>query len=271
MIVLHDQGKVYQNWGVNRFPDGQQQFWINSDHPQLDLDICIKSPEILDLFFQMIDTMTMRSVRITYLYGARSDKNKAGERDVCNLPSMIYRFISCTKTIISPMVTDWQVVVPHSAQFPGNSFDPLNDEWVDLKEYDAIVFPDESSMKRFHAKDFEGIDYVICEKERDQESGRIIKHVIPEAAKSYKRILVMDDLCDGGRTFLDIREALEENVPEKLDLLVVHGVFSNGALDKLSPQFNTIYTTNSYHNWESRPGLVVHNVWRAGEWSASSA
>jgi ribose-phosphate pyrophosphokinase len=59
-----------------------------------------------------------------------------------------------------------------------------------------------------------------------------------------KDILIIDDICIGGRTFIDLAAALENrNVGSKY-LAVSHGIFSNGLIE-LSKRFKDIFTTNS--------------------------
>jgi ribose-phosphate pyrophosphokinase len=56
----------------------------------------------------------------------------------------------------------------------------------------------------------------------------------------------VDDICDGGGTFLGLAEAT--GLPwSRVDLYVSHGVFSKNALDNLRERFEYVYTTNSYN------------------------
>lgn len=66
---------------------------------------------------------------------------------------------------------------------------------------------------------------------------------------------ILDDICDGGRTFIEIAKAIKMKQslssavhPEnhgKIYLVVTHGIFSAG-LKPLNEYFDGIYTTNSY-------------------------
>ena len=261
MIRFHDCGTPYTDWGINRFPDGQVQFKIKPTADRLDLDISITDSEQLDLFFQIVNTIQLRSIRVIYLYGGRSDKDVAGEYAVSNLPLMIVRVLGISKNLHP--ITHLETVMPHSKVFPGDRVLPIHPELASNEPgYDLILFPDESASNRF-LDHFQGIEKRTCSKERDQESGNIIKHVMPDDLGKFKRILVADDLCDGGRTFLDVRDAVDAHHPERIDLYVTHGVFSNGALSRLDGRFNTIWTTNSYQEFGESEVLKVLNVWRS--------
>lgn len=77
--------------------------------------------------------------------------------------------------------------------------------------------------------------WINLEKTRNSETGIVSYDEIPEIDASI--ILVIDDICDGGSTFL----RLAEKIPDKtLYLYVTHGIFSHG-LDELSKYYTHIY------------------------------
>jgi ribose-phosphate pyrophosphokinase len=55
---------------------------------------------------------------------------------------------------------------------------------------------------------------------------------------------MVDDICDGGGTFLGLAEELKSKNAGKLFLAVSHGIFSKG-ISKLSSMFENIFTTDS--------------------------
>lgn len=264
-IVLHHEGKVFTDWGVHHFPDGQQQFWCGPKHCKGNgrrfpsLEIRITSPELLDLFWQILYTANPVDVKIMYLYGARSDKDAAGVNEVANLPKIIASQLDAVPcgggsrvTVVAPHCTgtrDW------TAAWPVLPFDPT--------EYDLILFPDESAYVRM-GHQFKDSTTAKCQKVRDPETSNITMHQLPKITQFMKpgsRILVADDLCDGGRTFLSIADMMPKGMT--LDLYVVHGVFSNGAIPKLKEKYGTIFTTNSYQDLRGEP-VMQTNVWSAG-------
>ena len=72
-------------------------------------------------------------------------------------------------------------------------------------------------------------------------------------------ILVVDDICDGGGTFLLLAEALRKaGIDNNLELYVSHGIFSKGT-DIIYKSFYPIYTTNSFfRGYDSN--VKVHNL-----------
>lgn len=61
--------------------------------------------------------------------------------------------------------------------------------------------------------------------------------------------VIIDDICDGGRTFIELGKELRRKGVAKLFLCVTHGIFSNG-LEDLKKYFDNIYTTNTFPNVE---------------------
>ncbi len=89
-------------------------------------------------------------------------------------------------------------------------------------------------------------DIITCSKERDAE-GKLTQVQVPEYHQPNKDLIIIDDICDGGRTFINIAKHLKEykHHKGKIYLIVTHGIFSNG-FEELSKYFDGIYCTNSY-------------------------
>lgn len=62
-----------------------------------------------------------------------------------------------------------------------------------------------------------------------------------------KDCLIVDDLCDGGATFVSLAEVLKLQGARKVYLYVTHGIFSKG-FEKLYRDISHIYCTNSYRD-----------------------
>ncbi len=63
------------------------------------------------------------------------------------------------------------------------------------------------------------------------------------------KIMIVDDLCDGGATFIAEAKYLKQLFPEiELSLFVYHGLFTKGIDVLLDYYFEHIYCTNSYQD-----------------------
>lgn len=126
-----------------------------------------------------------------------------------------------------------------------------------LSHYDGIISPDKGAVNR--AKGFAdalGIPLYIADKERDVETGKLIRFKPPGNLEPGKNYLIVDDICDGGGTFLGLRAAIPGNI--RVSLFVTHGLFTNPkAIPELGANFGTVYTL---FNWgESTLPVVLGN------------
>jgi len=55
----------------------------------------------------------------------------------------------------------------------------------------------------------------------------------------------VDDICDGGGTFIGLAKALKQKNAGNLYLAVSHGIFSKG-FNELNKHFTKIFTTDSF-------------------------
>ena len=77
------------------------------------------------------------------------------------------------------------------------------------------------------------------------QTGKLEGFQVYEEDLKGKTCLIVDDICDGGGTFLGMAKALKAKHAGTLYLAVSHGIFSKN-LKALKQTFKAIYTTNSF-------------------------
>lgn len=110
----------------------------------------------------------------------------------------------------------------------------------------TLILPDEGAYNRYGSM-FNGLLPVVhCTKHRDPETGKLSGFEAPEVGT--KSALVIDDICDGGGTFIGIANELKGKNPylNTLNLYVTHGIFSKGVDDLYKSGYSSIFTTNSF-------------------------
>lgn len=120
-----------------------------------------------------------------------------------------------------------------------------------MKPY--IISPDAGAAKKLittvsnnlRAAEISG--FVRCDKVRNLETGQLSGFEVYAKDLEIKPCIIVDDICDGGGTFLGLATELKKKNAGALYLYVTHGIFSNG-FDTLLEYFNRIFTTNSYQN-----------------------
>lgn len=105
---------------------------------------------------------------------------------------------------------------------------------------DMLLYPDSGALKRYSAlrptlycddngkpdRDFSP-PYVYAEKVREQSTG-LIKGITIVGKVKDKKLLIVDDICDGGMTFKLVAEQALKVGAKEVHLFVSHGIFSRG-------------------------------------------
>ncbi len=88
-------------------------------------------------------------------------------------------------------------------------------------------------------------------KVRDLATGQIIKSDVNTDDLKGKACIVVDDICDGGRTFIELAAALKDKNAGDLYFIASHGIFSYNALDRLMEAgYKNVGSSNSISNRE---------------------
>jgi ribose-phosphate pyrophosphokinase len=115
----------------------------------------------------------------------------------------------------------------------------------------ALIAPDEGASKRYDLSKYK-MDILIGEKERDPETGKLTGFYINDKIKDYEAALMVDDICDGGGTFIGLAESIKAvNADIFLALYVSHGIFSKG-LEPLERAFDWVFTSDYSYTKEPR-------------------
>lgn len=123
------------------------------------------------------------------------------------------------------------------------------------KEKQVLIAPDQGASSKIKeiAKRSSGYsEAFVADKQRDLATGYITDFIFSGDVKG-KHCTVVDDICDGGMTFILIGKALKEAGALTTTLCVTHGIFSKGH-EVVSKWYDSVYTTNSYH--KDRIGLI---------------
>ncbi len=88
------------------------------------------------------------------------------------------------------------------------------------------------------------VDVITASKKRDTQTGNITETNLYGNVKG-RNVIIIDDICDGGRTFIELAKTLKEEGAEDIYLYVTHGIFSKG-IEALTPYFNHIFCYYSF-------------------------
>ena len=255
---------------ISRFPDGQQSItldMVDADLPnKITVSITSRFNSFKDLEIIIAANQALREfsyvenvkLNVPYFLGARSDRKfEAGTSNYL-------------KTVICPIINAQNfsrvtVLDPHSDVLEAclnnyhkhNNHRLVKDALTKIDNKDGaqdricLVSPDAGAYKKIFdvAKEFKIDRIVTASKVRDIKTGKILRTEIPTLDQHADlKYVIIDDICDGGRTFIELAKAIKESRPSaKVYLVVTHGIFSAG-FKELSQYFEGIYTTNSYRD-----------------------
>lgn len=136
-----------------------------------------------------------------------------------------------------------------------------------LEEFDpkhlCLVAPDAGAQKKQHklcqALGYDG-PQVLCSKLRDVSTGKIIRQTF-DGDPAGKECLIVDDICDGGRTFIELSKELKAAGASRVFLAVSHGIFSQGE-GPLREHIAGVYCTDSFKPIQSD---YIHQISTRGE------
>lgn len=270
---------------VSNFPDGQQTIDLKnikvSEKTVSEVIIKSRLNNFKDLEIIICAVKALRNVGysfirlyVPYFLGSRSDRMFNKEGGVNYLKQVICPIINSldlkSVTVIDPHSDVLEATLNNFVKL--NNFDLIKMGLIDIDNgegaQDRVMFisPDAGAYKKiFEVGSHFGVnDIVTCSKHRDVITGHIDSTEVPiTKEQTEKNMVIIDDICDGGRSFIEIAKVIREKQKEygtngKLYLIVTHGIFSKGFVE-LNEYFDGIFSTNSYSDLKDEK-LLQHNV-----------
>ncbi len=119
----------------------------------------------------------------------------------------------------------------------------IQDNRLTLLSPDAGAEKKVSSVAKKLSTPSSSINFICASKVRDTRTGNITSTKIQDNVDSLN-IMILDDICDGGRTFIELAKILKSKGGNDIYLYVTHGIFSKG-FDELRQYFKHIYCYNT--------------------------
>lgn len=270
LVDQEKDGNLNLRYKISKFPDGQQSINLDFIHLEDEVKISSRLNDFKDLEVILCATAALRNLGVKtihlyvpYFLGARSDR-QFEDGGINYLKDVICPIINSqnyeTVTIVDAHSDVLEACIHNYrkidnitlVKFALTDIDNTNG----AREKLILVSPDAGALKKmYHVSEHFGIEkMVIANKHRDIKTGKITHTEVPGLTQEpgSKNFVIIDDICDGGRTFLEIaktiRKEREDSVfNDKIYLVVTHGIFSAGFLE-LRNWIDGIYCTNSVKN-----------------------
>lgn len=277
---------------IKHFPDGQTDIVINSEDviPNTRVQITSHFNSAEDMFRIICARVALNKLQIDeihlfipYILGARSDRRfeKGGtsylvEVVAPTINNQKFKTITCfdAHSEVAQACIERLDVMPNYDLVQWALNDINSDNFV-------IAAPDQGASKKIFSVAHElkiETPILFCVKHRDQVTGKILHTEVPiKDCNKNMDFIIVDDICDGGRTFIEIAKeikrqynsfstgssATENGYRCRIFLVVSHGIFSQ-RFDELNKYIDGIYTTNSIscYGWDiemfQKPAKNLH-------------
>lgn len=131
---------------------------------------------------------------------------------------------------------------------------------LNLRQYDYFISPDAGANKKvFECSKMFNVQMLRADKVRDTRTGKILETQIfaDNRHLDNTKLLIIDDICDGGRTFIELAKAIKKvSKLTEIHLFVTHGFFSKGVEPLVEAGISRIITTDSVRDTEC-PNLDI--------------
>jgi len=187
---------------------------------------------------------------IPYIPYARQDRVMVpGEPLSIKVFAQIINSLSLDKVIVFDAHSDVSVALLNNCRNTPNH-EMVKDllKSFELKDF-VLVSPDLGAYKKIdklaQKLGYKG-EIVTGIKVRDLATGQIIKSDVNADDLKGQACLIVDDICDGGRTFMELATALKAKHAGELYFIASHGIFSHNAIGRLKEAgFKHVGSSNS--------------------------
>lgn len=231
------------------FPCGEKHIIIEDLHelPLMNIEFDFeKNEDIIELLL-LADAVhnlggKIETLHIPYVPFSRQDRiNVPGEcfslRMFCNLINSLNAkrvVITDPHSDVTPALLSNVEVIQQHAVFEKYFYNP--GPFI-------LVCPDGGALKKINklASIVNPVRVVECSKRRNVATGEITGVKIHDDNIAGRNFYIVDDICDGGRTFIEISKELKQQGANKIVLMVSHGFFTKG-LEVFDGLIDEIYT-----------------------------
>lgn len=102
-----------------------------------------------------------------------------------------------------------------------------------------VCYPDKGALDKY--TNTYSYKYISGEKYRNQQTGEITGYELLGNPYGLS-VMIVDDICDGGATFIMLSKALLKAGAKEVNLFVSHGLFTKGTKELVKAGINRIFT-----------------------------
>ena len=192
------------------------------------------------------------ALSMPYALGARQDRiMTSGEVFGAKVYASIINSLNFSAVNYYDPHSDVIVALTNNAVVDNNhDFIGIVVSYLNLEDV-TLISPDAGAQKKIyslaqHLSNNYTVNIVKADKVRDVATGKISSTKVYADNLQGKPCLIVDDICDGGTTFIKLAEELRNvHKADEIYLAVSHGIFSKGVIPIFKSGISKIFTTAS--------------------------
>lgn len=224
---------------------------------------------VTDAYMSSGVTPTSTTLTLFYLPYGRADRQfEHGNGEPLRLFVMLLGLLKLDKIVVydphnvKALNKCFKQYSPHTQLFIiSQSVVFKNSNLIRTNEEVVIVAPDKGAKEKALAiaSMYINATIIYTNKTRDVSTGKITSiKVDHEGLVTGKRCVIVDDICDGGGTFLPIADQLKEAGAGTVELYVTHGIFSKG-LNIFRGKYDKIHAYQTVGTFINRTDIMNFN------------
>lgn len=274
---------------ISHFPDGQSDVTIEEirrlsmvDGEYKPLEIKSRFNSFKDLELIICATKALRRIGVNsihlyipYLLGARSDRQfqEGGTSYLVDVIAPIINSLNFKTVTVMDVHSDVAAACINNLKVISN-VNLVRDSIADIQKnikadfntnFNVWISPDAGALKKIYklADQLGYKDKIYTATKSRAVDGSLSNQSIPDYQNDRfkhmnKDVIIIDDICDGGATFINLGKIIKNGRHQKCTgktyLIVTHGIFSK-LFKELFLYFDGIYTTDSIRSdfdWEQK-------------------
>ncbi len=232
---------------------------------------------------QLLEKLNQNSIEIEWDWFANKDimipllKADAIKRNYCNKNLILKanylpyqrqdRIFTHGNGVPAQLIVDVLLTKFNSINTMGNhcAINNINNYKIKLNiKSDLVpVFPDQNACNHFNNNIASLEKYIILKKERHNNELSIKETIVIGNITRTDKFIICDDICAGGRTFINAANFLKMNYPmNSISLMIYHGFFDHGCEQLIKSGINEfiIINPNSFYYLQNIIEPQIFNI-----------
>ncbi|MGC8608719.1 MAG: ribose-phosphate diphosphokinase [Thermoplasmata archaeon] len=233
-----------------RFPDGEMYIHVEDDLSGEDVFIIgntRKDEDIIEMLLSIsaVSDYSPKSLNLIIPYFGYARQHKRYNRGEPVSSQVFAEMLSLhSDTICTVEIHDEQTLKYSQKPFSNlHVFSSIAKHFID-KQIDYVVSPDDGGLDRAKTVASElNTEYFYIDKKRIDD--RTVEMKMPDVKVNGKNVLIVDDIISTGGTIAMSSEILRKKGANKIYVSAVHGLFANGADEKILKYSDEINVTDT--------------------------